>query len=170
MSDIPIQIVDENDEPVGAASKDEAQRVGLIHRIARIMVEDEAGNVLIQRRKADKKLYPNCWDNSAAGHVDAGETYEVAARRELEEEIGIEGYDLVEVDHYRTHGSFEGRQLNRFNKLYKAVVPKDVTFRLQADEVAAVKWITRQELAELVTHKEQVTDGLIEAVEHLYKT
>ena len=45
-----IQIVDEHDQPVGAASMDEAQTKGLWHRIVRVMVEDGQGHVLLQLR------------------------------------------------------------------------------------------------------------------------
>ncbi|MFM2381971.1 MAG: hypothetical protein RLZZ76_738 [Candidatus Parcubacteria bacterium] len=34
---------------------------------------------------------PGRWDNSAAGHVDAGEDYSRAVLREAEEEIGVRG-------------------------------------------------------------------------------
>ena len=46
--------------------------------------------MLIQRRSAFKETYANKWQfSSAAGHVQVGETYEQAAARETEEELGI---------------------------------------------------------------------------------
>lgn len=84
MSDIPIQIVDENNNPTGSATKQEAWRDGLVHRVVRISILDPAGRLLVQKRSLQKELFPGRWDNSAAGHVDAGETYEQAALRELQ--------------------------------------------------------------------------------------
>ena len=37
-----------------------------------------------------KDRHPGVWDSSAAGHVDAGEDYDEAALRELEEELGVQ--------------------------------------------------------------------------------
>src|SRR5580765_8819639 len=130
----PIQIVDENDQPTGSATKEEAWQGGLYHRIVRVMVEDEAGNILLQKRTETKETYPGCWDNSAAGHVDAGEDYETAALRELAEELGITGYSLIEQRYYQTHGKHLGKKLNRFNKIFSVTVPHDTKFDLQVAE------------------------------------
>lgn len=169
MSDALIQIVDENDQPLSAATIDEAQTKGLIHRIVRIMIEDTSGKVLLQKRLATQKIYPNCWDNSAAGHVDAGETYKVAAARELAEEIGLTNLELKEISYYPSNGRFKDRLLNRFNKVYKAIVDPGVKLTLQADEVADAKWFTVDEVKKLITDPpNQVTDGVIEVFERYY--
>jgi 16S rRNA (adenine1518-N6/adenine1519-N6)-dimethyltransferase len=45
--------------------------------------------LFLQKRSWRKDCYPGRWDSSAAGHVDAGESYDACARRELSEELGI---------------------------------------------------------------------------------
>jgi len=95
-----IQIVDENDQPVGSATKQEAWDKGLIHRIVRIMLVNDKGEFLLQRRHPKKDIYPNCWDSSVAGHVDAGEDYDTAAKRELEEELGVTNVELATLGTY----------------------------------------------------------------------
>jgi 16S rRNA (adenine1518-N6/adenine1519-N6)-dimethyltransferase len=94
MSDLPIQIVDQNNNPTGSATKQEAWRGGLIHRVVRISILDPSGRLLAQKRSLHKEPFPGRWDNSAAGHVDAGETYEQAALRELREELGLDGIEV----------------------------------------------------------------------------
>lgn len=169
MNSLPIQIVDKNDQPLGAASIEEAQTQGLIHRIVRVMIEDDQGRVLLQKRLSTMTLYPNCWDNSAAGHVDFGESYDLAARRELGEEIGLTNVDLQKLGYYQTNGTFESRKLNRFNRAYKVVVPVDTKFKLQADEVSAVQWFTVAKVKQLLSeHPDQVTDGLVDVFERFY--
>lgn len=163
-----IDTVDEQDKVIGTATKHEAHQKGLRHRIVRVSVEDTNGLILLQKRHAAKKLYPDCWDNAASGHVESGEEYLGAAERELSEELGIVA-PLTEVKYYQSHGRFEWRTLNRFNKLYKAVVPVGTTCSLQEDEVAEVRWVDRQELRELVQrHHDELADGLVEVYEALY--
>lgn len=170
MSDALIQIVDENDVPLRGGTKQEIWNAGLCHRVARVMCEDKRGNVLLQKRTADTPLFPECWDNSAAGHVDEGESHLVAAKRELAEEIGIKDIELEEVKYYKTDGKFEQRILRRWTRLYKVILPESTDFLLQPDEVIAVRWVSRQELADIVTnHPDTVSDGLREAYEIMYK-
>lgn len=164
-----IQIVDEDDNPVGSDTKNNAWQRGLVHRVVRVMLEDNDGNVLLQKRAETQALYPGRWDNSAAGHVDAGEDYETAAKRELMEEIGIAGAEFKEMGYYRSHGVFEGRQLNRFVKAYEVVIPKRAAFTLQTEEVSEIKWFTPEEFNRLASrHPEQVSDGILEVYKRFY--
>lgn len=167
--DIPIQIVDENDQPIASASIEEARKKNLIHRVARVMAEDGNGNVLLQRRNEVQETFPNCWDPTAAGHVDAEETYEQAAIRELKEEVGIEGYGLEEVGYYRSNALYEGMHLNRFNKIFKITIPKDTSIIIQEEEVGGVQWFSTRELLDLVVyHPDKISDGLKGFVENYY--
>jgi len=53
------------------------------------LVFDKAGRVFLQKRSQAKDSCPGRWDSSCSGHLDAGEDYDVAATRELREEIGL---------------------------------------------------------------------------------
>lgn len=166
-----LQEVDENDRPIGAVSRKESKVSGRRYRVVRVVVEDEQGNTLIQRRVPSKDTYPNCWDNAAAGHVDFGEDYGTAVRRELSEEIGIENTDLQEVRYYYSEVvSPTGQTLNRFTKLYRTSVPHDTKFIPQPSEVSEVTWVTRDELRALVEDGTYITDGLLQTYERYYAT
>ena len=52
-------------------------------------VDGNVGRIYLQKRSFEKSEHPGKWDSSASGHVDSGETYQEAAARELEEEIGV---------------------------------------------------------------------------------
>ncbi len=168
MGDLEVDIVDENDVVIGRSSIHKVQSEGRRHRIVRISLEDPAGNVLIQRRQDHKELYPGRWDSAAAGHVDTGETYQIAAERELKEELGVVT-QLHKVKYYPSEGKFGWRILKRFNTLYKGLISRDTTFELQTDEVAEVRWVSVAELRDLVVnHPDSLADGLIEVYESMY--
>lgn len=141
-----ITFVDEHDNVVGAGTKQEAWEKGVRHRIARILLFNTKGKLLIQKRAAHLASCPDKWDQSAAGHVDAGETYEGAAKREATEEIGIPDLQLHEQGKLYTDETDEpGKIKRRFNMLYTTV--SDAAIRANPDEVSETRWIMPDELA-----------------------
>jgi isopentenyldiphosphate isomerase len=85
-----LEIVDYDDHVVGTATRREIHEKGFLHRAVHIFVFNTRGEIFIQRRSAAKDRHPLKLDSSSAGHVDPGESYETTARRELEEELGID--------------------------------------------------------------------------------
>ena len=69
--------------------KSEAHQKGLYHQTVHIWFYTDDKKVLLQKRASVKKVFPNHWDVSVAGHIGAGEKIESAAIREVKEEIGI---------------------------------------------------------------------------------
>jgi len=83
-------VVDEKDQVTGAATRSEVHGNNLLHRAVHIFIFNSAGEVLLQKRSRWKDRHPNLWDSSAAGHVNAGDTYAATVCRELREELGID--------------------------------------------------------------------------------
>lgn len=92
-----FDVVDETDTVIGSLPRDEVHAKDLRHRAVHVMIFNTAGEILLQKRSIWKDRNPGLWDSATAGHVDAGETYEQAARRELTEEIGVEVDALTPV-------------------------------------------------------------------------
>lgn len=160
MSENLIQIVDENDQPIKGTTKREAQQQGLWHRIIKVVLMDPDGNILLQRR-GDHVLSPGCWDFSTAGHVDVGEDYMDSALRELQEEIGVEGISLREINRLKyEHADEEGRIFRRFAVTYLGEINHDYAFKIEPTEVAEIRWFTIDDAKKLTkTSPENVTSG-----------
>ncbi len=84
-----FDVVDENDTVTGTAPRGEVHRMNILHRSVHILLFDDAGALLLQKRSAWKDREPLKWDSSAAGHLEPGEDYASAAARETAEELGI---------------------------------------------------------------------------------
>jgi isopentenyldiphosphate isomerase len=89
-----LAVVDEHDRIVDRRPRSEIHALRLRHRAVHILVFNDIGQLLLQKRSMKKDLNRGLWDTSAAGHVDDGETYASCAPRELQEELGITA-DLI---------------------------------------------------------------------------
>ena len=85
-----FDVVDEEDRVIRQASRHEVHGGDLRHRAVHIFVFNEHGDLFLQRRSRWKDKHPLQWDSSAAGHVEAGQTYDDTAPREVMEELGVE--------------------------------------------------------------------------------
>ncbi|MFN5579281.1 MAG: 16S rRNA (adenine(1518)-N(6)/adenine(1519)-N(6))-dimethyltransferase RsmA, partial [Akkermansiaceae bacterium] len=85
-----FDVVDDNDVPVGKATRAEVHAKNLIHRAVHVLVFNRNGDLWLQKRSLAKDKNPGVWDSSVSGHLDAEEDYLTAAIRELGEEIGVE--------------------------------------------------------------------------------
>lgn len=92
-----FDVVDADDKPIGRSTRKEVHEKNLIHRAVHVLVFNKNRDCLLQKRSMLKDKHPGVWDSSAAGHLDAGEDYETAARRELAEELGITDTPLIKV-------------------------------------------------------------------------
>jgi isopentenyldiphosphate isomerase len=135
-----VIVVDENDNEIGTEYMMDAIKKGMIRRASRVYVFNEDGQLLVQQRSKNV-LKPLMLDQSAAGHVDIGETYEQAAYRELQEELGLENVKLKLVE-----TSF--RTSDFCNAIYKVVVPNDTNINYDPEELNTVLWYDTDKLSE----------------------
>lgn len=84
-----FDVVDEHDNVLHQETRTIVHRDKLLHRAVHILVFNSKGELYLQRRSMLKDQLPGVWTTSCSGHVDAGESYDVAAFRELEEELSI---------------------------------------------------------------------------------
>lgn len=85
-----VILVDAADRQQGVMEKLEAHQKGLLHRAFSVVLFDTRGNMLLQRRAADKYHCGGLWTNACCSHPRPGEDTLAAAQRRLAEEMGIE--------------------------------------------------------------------------------
>lgn len=135
-----VIVVDENDNEIGTEYMMDAIKKGMIRRASRVYVFNESGQLLVQQRSKNV-LKPLMLDQSAAGHVDIGETYEQAAYRELLEELGLNNVALELIE-----TSF--RTTDFYNAIYKVVVPDDTEIDYDPEELNDIIWYDVNKLSE----------------------
>jgi len=84
-------LVDSEDRIVGNAPKKQVhQPGGALHRAFSLFIYASTGHVLLHKRSEHKPLWPGFWTNSCCSHPRTGESYQDAAHRRLQEELGIQ--------------------------------------------------------------------------------
>lgn len=88
--DLAVELVDESGAAIGSCSVAEAHTApGRSHRAFSVLLWDEAGRVLLQRRAAVKTRFAGRWSNTCCGHPGPGEDVAAAAARRLTAEMGL---------------------------------------------------------------------------------
>ena len=82
-------LVDENDKQMGTMGKMEVHRKGLLHRAFSVFIINEKNELLLQQRALSKYHSPSLWTNTCCSHQHEGETSTQAAKRRLNQEMGI---------------------------------------------------------------------------------
>lgn len=157
-----LDVIDNRDEVIGEATREECHRDFLRHRAVQIFVFDMNGRIFVQKRTKTKDAFPGLYEASCSGHVQAGESYLQAAVRELAEELGIthQEHELKQLFVFKFRANPENEIVKQFS-LQCACVGK-----LQQEEVESGEFMTWDELLDRVQkHPGRFTPGFIAALE-----
>lgn len=150
------EIIDEYNligEKIGVVDKEIAHKKGLWHKAIHVWILNDKNEILLQYRCAEKKLYPNTWDCSFAGHIGAGEASVHAVVREGKEELGID-VDLGKLEYVLTNREktkYEQIQSNEFVDIY--ILRQNINLNsitLQKEEVSDAKYVSLEEFFNLI--------------------
>ena len=158
-----IDYYDENGNHKGVVDKSIAHKEGLWHKSVHVWIVNDKKQILLQKRCADKKFFPNHWDCSFAGHIGAGETSLISALREGEEELGLT-IDEKELEYLFTiKEKFIWNDINSNEFVDVYILRKNIKIedlKYQKEEVEVASYFDMDELFDnkitnLINHEEE---------------
>ena len=125
-----FDIVDERGSVIGKAPRGQVHgNPKLLHPTVHLHIFNSKNLIYLQKRAANKDLYPGRWDTAVGGHVDSGETIESALQRESMEELGIEIQNTRPLFRYIMRNEWESELIHAFEMKH------DGPFQLNEKEI-----------------------------------
>jgi 8-oxo-dGTP pyrophosphatase MutT (NUDIX family) len=150
-----VVIVDEQNHEVAQVSRRVMRDGGLIHRASYILVFNRSQEIFVQKRTMTKDIYPGYLDVATGGVVLAGETYEVSAKRELAEELGVRKASLA--SHFDFYHAADNNRV--WGRVFSCTA--EGPFVLQPEEVEDGFFLGMDELQSLAAAEQFTPDGLM---------
>ncbi|KAK2024188.1 isopentenyl-diphosphate delta-isomerase [Colletotrichum zoysiae] len=164
-------VLDENDKPIGSASKKACHLMtnidkGLLHRAFSVFLFNPADNrLLLQQRASEKITFPDMWTNTCCSHPLGipGETganledsiagVKRAAQRKLEHELGINPAQVPFDDfHFLTRIHYKAPSDGKWGEHeidYILFIKANVDLDINKNEVQATQYVSADELKKL---------------------
>lgn len=144
-----LDLVDENDLVYDTKSRAEIYEKGLNYvRTADAMIVNSKGQFWIPIRTANKAIAPNGFDIGVGGHVEHGETYDQAFRKEVQEEADWD-IDQLNWERVGKFGPNDGFPI--YTMLY--LIHSDIAPKLNHDDFVSAEWLYPDEI------RQKVADG-----------
>lgn len=115
------------------------------HLVVHVCIFNLEGKMLIQQRQPFKDGWPNMWDITVEGSALSGDTSQLAAEREVYEEIGYK------LSLYGIRPSLTINFDKGFDDIY--LIQKDIDIsklKLQYEEVQSVNWASKEEILSMI--------------------
>lgn len=150
-------------EPIGTMPKSQVHGADTpLHRAFSLFIFNPAGDLLLQQRSLKKVAFPLVWSNSCCGHPLPEESYENAAIRRAQFELGLSGLSPeIAIPDFRYRAEMHGIVENEFCPVLTAVTDTEPT--PNPDEVEATRWISWKEwVKETTEHPERYSPWCVE--------
>lgn len=114
-----------------------------------ILLFNDIGELAMQKRSFKNDSFPGYWDFSAGGHVDKKEEWNIAAEREMREELGVSGqliFICKEKFKYPDWNTSFSREIDA--AIYKMVY--NGSFNINHEEVDEVKFFSLEQIQKMI--------------------
>ncbi len=163
-------LVDADDNEIGYRSKADCHDGGgILHRAFSLFLFNADGELLLQQRAAEKRLWPGFWSNSCCSHPRRGESLQTATMRRLDDELNIAA-ELEFVYHFCYQAEFD--KAGSENELCHVFLGKiDGEPQPNDSEIASIRFIFADDLsAELAAQPQRFTPWFIKEWRALRET
>ena len=160
-----LDIVDRNDIVIDRKRRSEVYAAGMVNfRVVNAFLINTRGQLWLPRRSARKRIFPLGMDMSMGGHVESGESYQAAFRRELKEELNIDldgicwrllGY-LTPYENY----------VSAFMAVYE--ICSDSAPQFNRNDFTEAFWLMPEEAIARIEKGEYAKDDLPILIRHFY--
>jgi len=144
MSVHQVILVNEQDQEVGVMEKMAAHQQALLHRAFSVFIFNKDGQMLLQKRAANKYHSPGLWTNACCSHPTPGETTDAAVKRRLQEELGFTT-SFKKAFHFTYKAAFDnGLTEYEFDHVYTGIY--DGPIYPDPQEASAVLYLNMEEI------------------------
>jgi len=154
-------LVDAEDNEVGFLSKADCHDgPGVMHRAFSLFLFNDDGDLLLQQRSNQKRLWPGYWSNSCCSHPRRGETLPIATMRRLSDELNTAA-NLEYVYRFCYQAKFgEAGSENELCHVYLGKIDGDI--QANDREIESIRFISATNLDnELEEHPQRFTPWFI---------
>ncbi len=150
-------LVDTHDQETGSLGKVECHDGdGILHRAFSVFLFNDRGELLLQQRSADKRLWPMYWTNTCCSHPRQGESMQVATERRLQQELNTAStLEFIYKFEYQARFGDLGSE-NELCWVHLGRIEREAT--ANDAEVAALRFVSADELrGEIDAQPERLT-------------
>lgn len=163
-------LVDRDDNELGHLSKAQCHDgEGVMHRAFSVFLFNDAGELLLQQRSTQKRLWPGYWSNSICSHPRRGESLAIATARRLRDELN---FDTALERVYRFSYTAAFGDAGSENELCHVFLGRATNeIRPNQSEIAAIRFVSPRDLdTELRESPQRFTPWFIKEWEELNGT
>jgi isopentenyl-diphosphate delta-isomerase len=150
-------LVDNEDRETGNLSKAECHDGdGILHRAFSVFLFNDQGELLLQQRGVEKRLWPMYWTNTCCSHPRQGESMGLATERRLQQELNIgSALEFVYKFEYQARFGDQGSECELCS-VYLGRINGEPT--ANDTEIAALRFVSAEDLqTEIDSQPEQLT-------------
>lgn len=148
-----LELVNQTNELLGIAPRSLVRKDNLLHRGVGILCWNSQGQLYVHQRTDTKDLFPSYYDMMVGGALEAGEEYERAALREIQEELGVGEVPIK----FLQETLYEGPKNRSWIQLFE--ITWDGPINWQVEEICWGQWMPFERVLDWVNEVSSVPDG-----------